>query len=102
MTKIILFCCLLVSVLVAQVSSHATLIFPLSRGSAWRSPGNTFPVVYQDDYDFCQKLDNSRLDFARCGICGPVYNNDVTSSHQFVFKQPIKGVLHLYNQTHYR
>lgn len=96
MTKIIIFICLLAAVLVAQVSSHATMIFPLSRGSAWRTSDNTFPVVYQDDHDYCAF---PRKPFVKCGICGPIYNNDVSASEQIAFKQP-NG--HFYNETHYR
>ncbi len=81
-----------VAVLVANVSSHMAMVHPPSRGSAWRVSAD-WPIVWpQDDTDWCRLTPSSRK--SHCGICGPIYNNNVQASERITIGKH-------YNQTHF-
>ncbi len=86
------------ALLIAHVSSHVAMIEPPSRGSAWRRFPD-WPLVHpQDDMDMCAAPRRPH----RCGICGPVYNNNVSSSERIVIfdgRRTAEGGF--YNQTHF-
>ena len=66
-----------VLLLIAYVSGHARLMQPVSRGSGFRVYPSRFPVVEQDDTFWCRS--NSPRVNTSCGICGPIYYNDVAA-----------------------
>ena len=75
--KGIILASLTIAMTIAYVSGHAMLIQPVSRASGFRVYPDKFPVVQQDDADMCNNpnINNS------CGICGPIYYNDVTARY---------------------
>ena len=89
-----------VALLIAHVSSHVAMVEPASRGSAWRRFAD-WPMVHpQDDMDMCFAPGRN----TRCGICGPVYNNNVSSSLRVMFgggdaRRTAEGGH--YNETHF-
>merc|ERR1712110_1115749 len=75
---------LIISICVVNINGHGEMVQPPNRGSAWRYD-NRFPKnLYAAEW--CQKVKslsdrtfiekNSRN--AKCGICGPIYNDDPT------------------------
>ncbi len=87
-----------VALLIAHVYSHAAMVEPASRGSAWRRLAD-WPIVHpQDDMDMCFAPGRN----SRCGICGPVYNNNVSSSQRIIVRDGRRNAEggH-YNETHF-
>jgi len=80
-------------VTLSYVNCHARLMQPASRGSAYRRSPDMFPKTNQDDGRFCKS--DERQDNSTCGICGPIYNGDVTSSSR------VKLPLFKYDFVHY-
>jgi hypothetical protein len=80
-------------VTISYVNGHARMMQPASRGSAYRRYPDKFPKTNQDDSRHCQTKSNP--DNSTCGICGPIYNGDVTSSSR------VKLPLFKYDFVHY-
>lgn len=88
------------ALLIAYVNAHARLMQPVSRGSAWRKYPNDFPYVDQDDADMCDVFNGRPKKVnVKCGICGPIYNDDVASSANIYIRH--KDPKPDYNKTHY-
>lgn len=67
--------CLTMAALIAYVDSHARLADPVNRGSLWRIDEDQ-PET--EEFEWCSDPDPEESDIrkAKCGICGPIYNND--------------------------
>ena len=90
MNKIIIIEIIAISFL-ACVRSHADMVEPISRCRAYLE----YPDIFPDNSDqdctrWCATKKETNSDNVKCGICGPIYNDDITSPA--VVK--IKGVEH--------
>ena len=70
---------ILLATLVVSINAHGYMSDPAARGSVFRLGNSTafptrfFPRLFIDN-EWCDQEDNFRN--VRCGVCGPIYNNN--------------------------
>lgn len=72
-----IFICLTIAAFIAYVDSHARLADPVNRGSLWRLDED---LPETEEYEWCSDPEESSLRKVKCGVCGPIYNNDPKST----------------------
>lgn len=70
--------CLTITTLIAYVDSHARLADPVNRGSLWRLDEN---LPFSEEFEWCSDPQDSIVRKVKCGVCGPIYNNDPKSTY---------------------
>ncbi len=75
--------CLTIAALIAYAESHARMEDPMNRGGLWRLDAARFPE--QDDNEWCNEPTETPLrKNVKCGVCGPIFNNDPKEELDFV------------------
>lgn len=76
---------LILTICVSYIESHGELLVPPNRGRAWRVD-KRFPKGVLYTAEWCDQVNNlvdrvpreRNVRHSKCGICGPIYNNDPT------------------------
>ena len=70
---------IVIAALVAYADCHARLATPTGRQSIWRLDEERLPFTEELEWCYDPVLSAGRGN-VKCGVCGPIYNNDPTST----------------------
>ena len=75
--------------LIVYINAHGRLADPVNRGSIWRHNPDEERYPWAEDLEWCfdpylDPVPESDKRNVKCGVCGPVYNNDPKAVYRII------------------
>jgi hypothetical protein len=73
------FTVLVLATILVSIDAHGYMSDPMNRGSVYRLNNPAFPrsvFIQTDDNEWCAMKNDPFEMNLKCGVCGPIYNND--------------------------